>query len=124
MPKFVSAYEEQDNPSTDKRLVYDCSKQVDVYEERSRNNVLKTIIKSDEYNKAFIEQFDTRTAGMKKPSSLAGLVTKMGEYGKQMSDKLTELGEKTNETVFGTPLTPFNNSNADPSPPNAPLRGL
>jgi len=110
MPKFVSAYEEQDNPSTDKRLVYDCSKQVDVYEERSRNNVLKTIIKSDEYNKAFIEQFDTRTAGMKKPSSLAGLVTKMGEYGKQMSDKLTELGEKTNKTVFGKP----NNISSNP----------
>jgi hypothetical protein len=45
---------------------------------------------------------------MKKPSSLTGFITKMGEYGKQLNDKLTELGEKAgeykdkaSETVFG-----------------------
>jgi hypothetical protein len=108
MPSLVRAYEEQDNPSTDKRLEYDCSKETDVYEERSQNRVIKTMMKSDEFNKAFLEQFETRTAGMKKPSALGGFITKMGEYGKKLNDKLTELGEKAadykekaSETVFG-----------------------
>jgi hypothetical protein len=108
MPNFVRAYEDQDNPSTDKRLVYDCSKEPDMYEERSKNSVIKTMLKSDDYNKAFIEQFETRTAGMKKPPVLAGFVSKMGEYSKKLNDKLTELGEKADEyrgkaseSVFG-----------------------
>ena len=108
MPNFVRAYEEQDDPSTDKRFEYDCSKEPDIYEERTQNRIIKTMMKSDEFNQAFNEQFETRTAGMKKPSSLAGFITKMGEYGKQINDKLTELGEKAgeykdkaSETVFG-----------------------
>ena len=108
MPNFVRAYEDQYNPSTDKRLVYDCSKEPDMYEERSKNSVIKTMLKSDDYNKAFIEQFETRTAGMKKPPVLAGFVSKMGEYSKKLNDKLTELGEKADEykgkaseSVFG-----------------------
>lgn len=108
MPNFVRAYEEQDDPSMDKRFEYDCSKEPDIYEERSQNRIIKTMMKSDEFNQAFNEQFETRTAGMKKPSSLAGFITKMGEYGKQLNDKLTELGDKAgeykdkaSETVFG-----------------------
>jgi hypothetical protein len=108
MPALVRSYEEQDNPAIDKRLVYDCSKDSDVYEERTKNSVIKTMMKSDEYNKAFIDQFETKTAGMKKPSAIGGFITKMGEYGKQLNDKLTELGEKvgeysgkTSESIFG-----------------------
>jgi hypothetical protein len=108
MPIFVASYEEQDNPSNDKRFEYDCSKNPDAYEERSKNNILTTIMKSDELNKAFIDQFDMKTSGMKKPSSLAGFITKLGEYGKKLNDKLTELGDKAGEykdrareTVFG-----------------------
>jgi hypothetical protein len=108
MPSLVRSYEEGANPATDKRLTYDCSKEADVYEERTKISVLKTMMKSDEFNKAFLEQFETRTAGMKKPSALGGFITKMGEYGKKLNDKLTELGEKAadykekaSETVFG-----------------------
>ena len=108
MPDFVRSYEEQDNPSIDKRLEYDCSKQPDAYEERTTNSVLKTFMKSDDYNKTFTEQFETRTAGMKKPSILSGFVSKMGEYSKQLNDKFTQLGEKAyeykgkaSESVFG-----------------------
>ena len=87
MPNFVKSYEDPSDPSTDKRLEYDCSGRVDVYEERSTNSVIKTMMKSDELNKAFDDQFQTRTIGMKKPSSLAGFVTKMGEtlFGKKGS---------------------------------------
>jgi hypothetical protein len=115
MPNFVRAYEEQNNPSTDKRLTYDCSKEPDVYEERTQNRVIKTMMKSDEFNKAFIDQFETRTAGMKKPSALGGFITKMGEYGKKLNDKLTELGEKAGEYkegVFGK-----KDSDAEPKEP-------
>jgi hypothetical protein len=104
MPTLVRSYEEQDNPAIDKRLTYDCSKEPDVYEERTKNSVIKIMMKRDEFNKAFLDQFETRTAGMKKPSSLGGFITKMGEYGKQLNDKLTELGEKAGEYkegVFG-----------------------
>ena len=104
MPTLVRSYEEQDNPAIDKRLTYDCSKEPDVYEERTKNSVIKIMMKSDEFNKAFLDQFETRTAGMKKPSALGGFITKMGEYGKQINDKLTELGEKAGEYkegVFG-----------------------
>lgn len=104
MPSLVRSYEEQNNPAIDKRLVYDCSKEPDAYEERTKNSVIKIMMKSDEYNKAFVDQFETRTAGMKKPSAIGGFITKMGEYGKKLNEKLTGLGEMVGEYkegVFG-----------------------
>jgi hypothetical protein len=108
MPNLARGYENPTDPSIDKRLEYDCSGEPDVYEERTKNSVIKTMMKSDEFNKAFVDQFETRTAGMKKPSALGGFITKMGEYGKRLNDKLTEIGEtvgeysgKTNERIFG-----------------------
>ena len=108
MPNLARGYEDPIDPSIDKRLEYDCSGEVDEYAERSQNRVIKTMMKSDEFNKAFVDQFEMRTAGMKKPSALGGFITKMGEYGKQLNDKLTEFGEtvgeysgKTSESIFG-----------------------
>ena len=104
MPNLARGYEDPTDPSIDKRLEYDCSGEVDEYAERSQNRVIKTMMKSDEFNKAFVDQFEMRTAGMKKPSALGGFITKMGEYGKQINDKLTGLGEMVGEYkegVFG-----------------------
>lgn len=108
MPILVRGYENPTDPSIDKRLEYDCSGKVDEYIESSKNNVANTIMKSDDYNKVFIEQFETRTAGMKKPSEFGGFIKKMGEYGKKINDKLTNIGEtvseysgKTSGSIFG-----------------------
>jgi hypothetical protein len=108
MPILVRGYENPIDPSIDKRLEYDCSGKVDEYIESSKNNVANTIMKSDDYNKVLIEQFETRTAGMKKPSEFGGFITKMGEYGKKINDKLTNIGEtvseysgKTSGSIFG-----------------------
>ena len=118
MPDFVRAYEDPENPSTDKRLEYDCSKEPDAYEERTSNSVLKTMMKSDDFNKTFTEQFETRTAGMKKPSMLAGLVSKMGEYSKKFNDKFTELGEKAYEYKGKASESVFGKKDAEPDMTN------
>ena len=97
MPVFVTAYKEDNNTYPDKKLRYNCSEEdedVDEYVKISKNSVIKTMAFSDMFNEKFIEQFEKRTQGMGKSSSLMeGFITKLGEYGKNISNKITEVGE-------------------------------
>jgi hypothetical protein len=107
MPDFVRSFEEQENPSTDKRFMYDCTKP-DAYEKETENRIIKTMMKSDEFNKIFMKQLEDKTAGMIKPSMFSGLVKTMNDYKERventLGDAITKAGElknKASETVFG-----------------------
>jgi hypothetical protein len=96
MPDVVRAYKEQDDDNRDKRFDYACN-EPDAIERESKNSVIKTIMKSDAINKAFIQEFNTKTAGMFKPSALAGFINKMGEYKDKLNEGINSVISKAKE---------------------------
>jgi hypothetical protein len=94
MPEIVSAYKNRPkiDDTLDKRFKYDCESN-GVYEEVSKNSISKVFMKSDTINEAFIEEFNTKTAGLKAPSTFSIFVKKMGEYTDKIGNVIGETGK-------------------------------
>jgi hypothetical protein len=95
MPDEIRGYKPGADDSINKTFVFDNT--TDEYEEQSKNNVWKTLIRSDALNKIHIQEFKDKTAGMSAPSMVAGFISKMGEYSDKLNAGVNSMMSKVSE---------------------------
>jgi len=94
MPDVIKGFKSRTEPddTQDKRISYSCSG-TDEYENETANSFLKIFMKSDQYNKIFMDQFKQKMSGTPRKPVFESFINKMTEYGKKMSDAINNAAE-------------------------------